>query len=222
MRLADYSQVVTQSEDENAAMHCISGVSRVLLLAGLEQLEHRFNWIDGIEELTDEQFDDVEAWISNACLELMVVCETIGEIIMYVSEVVPLRCLPCDGTIYAAADYPELYEVIDPELKNVEDELFEVPSLIGRMPIGEDTSQGFDLDMAGGQKDVTLSSNQMPAHSHTIQYAIISQAGAGSSAPIVGIGLPISTSSAGGGNSHTNMPPWKPVRFAIRCGREVV
>ena len=87
----------------------------------------------------------------------------------------------------------------------------------GKVPVGIDSSDT-DFDVAeetGGVKDVTLTINQIPSHTHDIDY---SQSGAGGGNVSVdfyaGIASNASgalthiTESKGGGGSHTNLQPY--------------
>lgn len=87
----------------------------------------------------------------------------------------------------------------------------------GKVPVGIDSSDT-DFDVAeetGGVKDVTLTINQIPSHTHNIDY---SQSGAGGGNVSVdffaGIASNASgalthiTESTGGGGSHTNLQPY--------------
>lgn len=62
----------------------------------------------------------------------------------------------------------------------------------------------------GGKENVTLTVNQIPAHSHGFP-AIGSLAATSNSSYIVGLDLnsePVSTYETGGGQAHTNIPPY--------------
>lgn len=82
----------------------------------------------------------------------------------------------------------------------------------GRMLVGQQTNDS-DFDVAeetGGAKTVTLTTDQMPAHTHTVS-GIENPGGTGSSGSEDGTSSfdsSLTTSSTGGGQAHDNMPPY--------------
>jgi len=225
MRLLDFEQVQVQAQNEDAAVHCISGVSRVLFLAALEQIQERYQWVSGNQEISDGEFDDIEAWVSNACSELMVVCELVGEIIMVVNSVEPSRTLLCDGAEYSNEDYPELYAVLPPQLQNPDGIHFTTPNLCGRSPRGDgqdEWGERLSVTQTGGEKTHVLTQDEMPTHRHNITTILYGQVGSGTLVPYVGLGVDYPTTWAGGDEAHNNLHPFYVVRFVIRCGREVL
>lgn len=100
----------------------------------------------------------------------------------------------------------------------------------GKMPVGAGELQPsgaiIGVGDTGGVDQVTLSTNEIPAHAHTIGNAYSVQCGDGSSAIVgfagTGSAVPvgnINTSSTGGGNPHTNMPPYQTVHYIKRTAR---
>ena len=47
-----------------------------------------------------------------------------------------------------------------------------IPSLVGRMPLG--TSESHELGSTGGSETVTLTTEQMPSHNHSISESVAS------------------------------------------------
>lgn len=83
--------------------------------------------------------------------------------------------LQCDGTLYNAVDFPELYGAIN-DTYNIGGELpgtFRVPDLSGRVRAtinsvaGRLPSWADDAGGAGGESDHTLTIGEMPSHAHT-------------------------------------------------------
>lgn len=95
---------------------------------------------------------------------------------------------------------------------------FTTPNLRGRFVVGAGTSDiTYNLNATGGTSTVTLTLDQIPAHSHTIP----GRTGGG---PTGGIDFPsstvsnVSTSSAGGGQAHENRPPFYVLRYIAYVG----
>lgn len=79
----------------------------------------------------------------------------------------------CDGARYSNADYPDLVAAIGTSYRQPGDPAgtFRVPDLRGRTPVGAGQGTGLTNRTLGsvfGLEQVTLVTNQMPAHTHTI------------------------------------------------------
>lgn len=96
---------------------------------------------------------------------------------------------------------------------------FNVPDLRQRLPIGKDqTDTDFaGLGQTGGAQTVTLTTNEMPAHTHT---APVDNSGTGGTARALantnGAGTAIATSSSGSGNAFSILNPYMAVNFIIK------
>lgn len=174
----------------------------------------------------------------------MTLYDMIGTIVAYATVEPPTGCLVCDGSLHARADYPLLYEQLDPELI-VNDNMFRTPDLRERFVLGagdENPPHWF-----GGQARVTLSIEQMPAHSHVAQphhhttqphhhvywkHGLNIDVEAPGVPDLLGAGEPslpqhtsseniivndaiISINETGGNESHNNMPPYYALKYAI-------
>lgn len=87
-----------------------------------------------------------------------------GVILDYVGETVPSYALLCDGSTYLRADYPLLYDAIDPNF-HVDANSFRVPDLRDRVSVGASATK--DVGDSGGSPTHTLTIPELPAHSHT-------------------------------------------------------
>lgn len=141
----------------------------------------------------------------------------IGSIVPFATASVPAGCLPCDGSTYNAADYPELFAVLDSALKISPTE-FRTPNLNGRFIRGMDPA-GIPPFTQGGEAAVTLTVNQLPAHSHGYG----ARTGATAFGSVAQVAVPSNTGSvvtrqtadAGGGQAHNNLPPFLALRYGI-------
>ena len=140
----------------------------------------------------------------------------IGAIVIWWTNTAPAGWLFCDGSTFSASTYPQLNAVLGgttlPDLQAV----FLVGYKAGDSDFG--TMWG-----TGGARDVTLSTAQIPSHTHNESWANIDGSKyAGSVASggyYSGDDMSVGTSasgSAGGGGSHENLPPYKVCRYIIR------
>ena len=92
----------------------------------------------------------------------------IGSVTAYALPTPPAGWLLCDGSIYSASAYPTLSVGLGSTYGGNGTTTFAVPNLKGRMPVGLDSSQTeFDnRGKTGGFKTHTLTSAEIPAHSH--------------------------------------------------------
>jgi len=144
----------------------------------------------------------------------------VGSIIAYGTSSAPVGWLSCDGNYYSPEFYSELYAVIGYTygIQYIEGQSnrFRVPDLRSRFPLG--VSSGRGLAVTGGVETVTLTLNQMPAHHHDFAGTAL---GGNQSYPAKGgdgsiYGNADWTSTTGGGQPFTNMPPYQVVNYIIK------
>ena len=94
------------------------------------------------------------------------------------------------------------------------------PNLSGRFVVGYDASNGdYDVNDTGGSESVTLTVNQIPAHTHNINLAVRAFY---QEPRNFGVGTDGSannsedTGSTGGGQSHENRPPFYALCYIIK------
>ena len=79
----------------------------------------------------------------------------------------------CDGSTLNKADYPELFNIIGTAYGGDGVDTFRIPNLLGKVITCVDANDT-DLDTVGktgGAKTVTLTTNEMPSHTHANGYA---------------------------------------------------
>jgi len=152
----------------------------------------------------------------------------VGEIRMFGGNFAPAGWFFCDGQLLPISEFETLFNLIGTTYGGDGESTFALPDLRGRLPL----HQGSDFYLAemGGVETVTLTVNQMPAHTH----APVADANAGTSADPVehhwaNSAAAVSYSSdvmpermapnvilpAGGSQPHENMHPYLCVSFII-------
>lgn len=91
----------------------------------------------------------------------------IGEIIPYAGTTPPEKFLLCDGSAVSRSLYPELFSVIGTTYGSGDDSsTFNLPNLSGNVAVGASASHV--IGTVGGQASVTLTSSEIPSHSHEV------------------------------------------------------
>jgi microcystin-dependent protein len=89
----------------------------------------------------------------------------IGAINMYAGVGDPTGWLICDGRSFASATYPTLFAVIGTTFGGGGGN-FNIPDMRNRFPVGVGSS--YAMAATGGNTSVTLTTNELPSHSHGV------------------------------------------------------
>ena len=90
-----------------------------------------------------------------------------GIILPFAGTVAPPGCLFCDGSAVSRSTYATLFAVIGTTYGAGDGETtFNIPDLSGRVVIG--VSNTHALGTTGGSETVTLTSDQLPTHTHVV------------------------------------------------------
>ncbi len=134
----------------------------------------------------------------------------------------------CEGQLLPISENETLFQLIGTTYGGDGQSTFALPDLRGRIPIHQ--GNGFILAETGGAEEITLTLNQIPAHSHPF---LVSQAAAGQSAPanslpgnspsvdlyledVTAVNFsPLAAGAVGGSQPHTNFQPYLCVDFII-------
>lgn len=154
----------------------------------------------------------------------------VGEIRMFAGNFAPAGWMFCEGQELAISEYETLFNLIGTTYGGDGQVTFKLPDLRGRLPIHQ--GNGFTLAEASGVEQVTLSVQQIPAHSHAFLAAPTAASGtapqnsaaaAGAAATITPYGTdaplttlhPSSVGPVGGSQPHNNFQPYLCVDFII-------
>ena len=95
----------------------------------------------------------------------------LGEIRMFGGTYAPNHWAFCNGQILQISQYNALYSLLGTAYGGDGRVTFGLPDMRGRIPLHYGTGPGlspYALGQRGGQEDVTLTTDNMPAHTHTL------------------------------------------------------
>lgn len=187
-------------------VYCPLGVDYEATLKGaIFELTLVENW----ENVDGQTAEDVAQAFYDAYQETLLWrrCMPIGTVFFSARTTAPDGSLLCDGSSYATADYPDLFDAIG-YVWGGSGSTFNVPDMRRRCAYG--SGSGFSVGDNGGAESHTLVESEMPSHVHSVP---VSASTGGGVEPfpntIPNILLPISTGSAGGDQAHNNLPPYR-------------
>lgn len=152
----------------------------------------------------------------------------VGELRMFAGNFAPAGWMMCEGQLLPISENETLFQVLGTTYGGDGESTFALPDLRGRIPIHQGV--GYILAQTGGAEEVTLTVNQIPAHSHVL--TATSTPGTQSSPagnrlaasrnvvpyinePPEGTFRAGTVGSTGGNQPHTNMQPYLCVNFII-------
>lgn len=151
-------------------------------------------------------------------------CPT-GVISAFAGSSAPTNWLLCDGSAVSRTTYADLFSLFGTTYGSGDGSTtFNLPNLKGRIPVGRDSSQTeFDtLGESGGSKTHTLTTSEMPSHSHTQRSgaSLNVTGGANSGLAYDHFGSTINsnmvTADTGGGQAHNNLQPYLVVNYIVK------
>ena len=153
----------------------------------------------------------------------------IGEIRMFGGNFAPVGWAFCNGALIPISENDALFNLIGTTYGGDGQNTFALPDLQSRVPIH--VGPGFALGQSGGTESVTLTTSQIPAHSHVPQAN--NNAGSNASplgsvwassnpvlnnysnvAPTLNMD-PAAIGASGGSQPHDNMIPFLVINFII-------
>ena len=155
-----------------------------------------------------------------------------GEIRMFAGSFAPAGWMFCEGQLLPISENDALFVVLGTTYGGDGESTFALPDLRGRVPIHQGTQAGipYTIGEMGGVESVTLSVNQIPAHTHPAlaTSGAASQKAGGGLLFAVAQGDVYSTSAGnrsamaanmvspvGGSQPHTNFQPYLCINYII-------
>ncbi|CAG0988668.1 hypothetical protein GPROT1_02822 [Gammaproteobacteria bacterium] len=152
----------------------------------------------------------------------------VGEIRMFAGNFAPAGWQFCEGQLLPISENETLFQLIGTTYGGDGQSTFALPDLRGRLPIHQ--GNGFILAETGGAEEITLTVNQIPAHSHPLlasgelaqqsnpaNHLLARSTGSdpyASDPPTIAMNAQ-AISSVGGSQPHTNFQPYLCVDFII-------
>jgi microcystin-dependent protein len=164
----------------------------------------------------------------------------VGEIRMFAGNFAPTDWALCNGALLSISQNTVLFDLIGTTYGGDGQSTFALPNLNGAVPIhaGNSGASTYIIGQSGGVSTVTLTSAQIPSHSHTVTAdsnpattPVPTNAYLAASAPYAaytepnGSGNPDATlfrtmnpsmlATTGGGQPHQNMQPFLAITYII-------
>lgn len=153
----------------------------------------------------------------------------VGEIRMFAGNFAPAGWMFCEGQLLPISENETLFQLIGTTYGGDGESTVALPDLRGRIPIHQ--GNGFVLAETGGAEEITLTVNQIPAHTHPFvastnvsqdtspQDKVLGQSSGGTliyiqDSPDTNLSSQAIT-SVGGSQPHTNFQPYLCVDFII-------
>jgi microcystin-dependent protein len=152
----------------------------------------------------------------------------VGEIRMFAGNFAPAGWAFCDGSLMPISENDTLFILIGTTYGGDGEETFALPDLQGRIPVHQ--TSGFQMGETAGVEAVTLTANQIPAHTHPFLASTNpgvssnAQANTLSSSPSINMyiegqspdtNLAPVVGAAGGSQPHDNFHPYLCINFII-------
>lgn len=156
----------------------------------------------------------------------------VGEIRMFAGNFAPAGWMFCEGQLLPISENETLFNLIGTTYGGDGQSTFALPDLRGRLPLHWGTGGGgtYQLAETGGVEEVTLTVQQIPAHSHpmlaslnnaglsTVAGNVVGQVGATQiyrEAPAASPLAAQACAPTGGSQPHNNFQPYLCVNFII-------
>jgi microcystin-dependent protein len=159
----------------------------------------------------------------------------VGQLKMFAGNFEPTGWMFCAGQLLPISENDVLFQLIGTTYGGDGQSTFALPDLRGSAPIHQGTSsQGttFTIGQKGGTENITLTTNQIPAHNHTLEASNnkgTSPDPTGNSPAVDASSIPnyvdntnnlvninsTALANSGGSQPHDNMQPYLAISFII-------
>ena len=152
----------------------------------------------------------------------------VGEIRMFAGNFAPAGWMFCEGQLLPISENETLFQLIGTTYGGDGESTFALPDLRGRIPVHQ--GNGFILAETGGAEEITLTVNQIAAHSHpelgstgtpqssnpqsNVLSTPVGNIYNGLNTNLVNMN-PAAVTSVGGSQPHTNFQPYLCIDFII-------
>jgi microcystin-dependent protein len=150
----------------------------------------------------------------------------VGEIRIFAGNFAPAGWAFCQGQLLPISEYETLFNLIGTTYGGDGQSTFQLPDLRGRLPIHQ--GSGFTLAQTGGAETVTLTTQTIPAHTHTVLATTNSNTASLPGGNLLAAGPDIydvnvpgpnqmapAISFVGGSQPHQNFQPYLCVNFIL-------
>jgi microcystin-dependent protein len=151
----------------------------------------------------------------------------VGEIRLFAGNFAPAGWALCQGQLLAISEFETLFNLIGTTYGGDGQSNFALPNLAGRIPVH--VGRGHVIGETGGVESVTLTSGQIPQHTHALlgsTAAAIGTSPAGALLATTGFAsydtaaastpmAAVAVGTAGGSQPHDNMAPTLAVNYII-------
>lgn len=133
----------------------------------------------------------------------------VGQMMMFAGNFAPAGWMTCQGQLVPISEFETLFNLIGTTYGGDGQSTFGLPDMQGRIPIHQGTGSGLSpyvIGQSGGVEQVTLTTQQIPVHSHVPS---TNTNGANSPAPTAGTILAdeITLNQPSGGNAFAYLAP---------------
>lgn len=163
---------------------------------------------------TEAEIDTVTYWFRESLLATARKEKAvfIGQVLSLAGPVTDDTLLLCDGSEVSQTSYPDLYTVLGNLWGSAGAGMFRLPDLRSRTTVFDGTGVGLSERIVGengGHETVTLDSDNLPSHNHSVHSHLEGLAFTPGELPVTLPNLtPATTGDTGSGTAHENMPPF--------------
>lgn len=180
----------------------------------IAQLTIENNWVeagDAVDGIVEECFDALDSWYLSQMF--------VGQVSSFLG-VLPPFWLALNGDVHDKVDYPELWEALDNQYKDAT--TLTLPNLSDLFLVVAGDG-AYSLGDSGGEDSHTLTTAEMPGHTHTYtppEMTIDLKAPGAPDILAARLGTPTTTGSTGDDDPHENRPPFHAMIVGIFAGRD--